>query len=158
MFVEARLPVHCGVSCINSLCVLLLWSNSCGWDPARPTFSPLCFCLFAASGALAPPQCQAPPLTAWGIAWRLLRLLCLQVIVALAEKGDMSALQAYTGQSGGSLNYLQLLQQLMMNNPSGAVSLAKMVAKQSPPPLDVNTMADLFLQVRGSMCGLQGQQ
>jgi clathrin heavy chain len=64
----------------------------------------------------------------------------------------MSALQAYTGQSGGSLNYLQLLQQLMMmNNPSGAVSLAKMVAKQSPPPVDVNTMADLFLQVRGSV-------
>jgi clathrin heavy chain len=77
----------------------------------------------------------------------LLLLLLLQVIVALAEKGDMSALQAYTGQSGGSLNYLQLLQQLMMNNPSGAVSLAKMVAKQSPPPVDVNTMADLFLQV-----------
>ncbi|KAF6255267.1 clathrin heavy chain [Scenedesmus sp. NREL 46B-D3] len=69
-----------------------------------------------------------------------------KVIVALAEKGDMSALQAYTGQSGGSLNYLQLLQQLMMSNPSGAVSLAKMVAKQSPPPVDVNTMADLFLQ------------
>lgn len=74
-------------------------------------------------------------------------LRCLQVIVALAEKGDMSALQAYTGQTGGTLNYLQLLQQLMMNNPSGAVSLAKMVAKQSPQPVDTNTMADLFLQV-----------
>lgn len=60
----------------------------------------------------------------------------------------MSALQAYTGQTGGTLNYLQLLQQLMMNNPSGAVSLAKMVAKQTPPPVDINTMADLFLQVR----------
>ena len=58
----------------------------------------------------------------------------------------MSALMAYTGQSGGSLNYLQLLQQLMMNNPNGAVSLAKMIAKQTPPPVDVNTMADLFLQ------------
>lgn len=69
-----------------------------------------------------------------------------KVIVALAEKGDMGALQAYTGQSGGQLNYLQLLQQLMMNNPSGAVSLAKMVAKQTPPPVDINTMADLFLQ------------
>lgn len=33
---------------------------------------------------------------------------CVQVIVALAEKGDMAALQAYTGQSGGSLNYLQV--------------------------------------------------
>jgi clathrin heavy chain len=31
-----------------------------------------------------------------------------KVIVALAEKGDMGALQAYTGQSGGSLNYLQV--------------------------------------------------
>lgn len=76
----------------------------------------------------------------------LLLLLTPQVIVALAEKGDMSALQAYTGQTGGSLNYLQLLQQLMMNNPSGAVSLAKMIAKQSPQPVDTNTMADLFLQ------------
>jgi clathrin heavy chain len=47
---------------------------------------------------------------------------------------------------------VQLLQQLMMNNPSGAVSLAKMVAKQTPPPVDINTMADLFLQV--GMCGV----
>lgn len=53
-----------------------------------------------------------------------------QVIVSLAEKGDMGALMAYTGQSGQSLNYMQLMQQLMMNNPNGAVSLAKMVAKQ----------------------------
>lgn len=71
-----------------------------------------------------------------------------KVIVSLAEKGDMSALMAFTGQSGSSLNYMQLLQQLMMNNPSGAVSLAKMVAKQTPPPAgcDVNSLADLFLQ------------
>ena len=48
---------------------------------------------------------------------------------------------------------VQLLQQLMMNNPSGAVSLAKMVAKQTPPPVDINTMADLFLQVGMCVCG-----
>ena len=48
----------------------------------------------------------------------------------------------------------QLLQQLMMNNPSGAVSLAKMVAKQTPPPVDINTMADLFLQVWMTAVGL----
>jgi hypothetical protein len=35
-------------------------------------------------------------------------IVLLQVIVALAEKGDMSALQAYTGQTGGQLNYLQV--------------------------------------------------
>jgi hypothetical protein len=71
-----------------------------------------------------------------------------QVIVSLAEKGDMSALMSYTGQSGSALNYIQLLQQLMQNNPSGAVSLAKMVAKQVPPPAgcDTNSLADLFLQ------------
>lgn len=28
--------------------------------------------------------------------------------MALAEKGDMGALQAYTGQTGGTLNYLQV--------------------------------------------------
>ena len=38
------------------------------------------------------------------------------------------------------------LQSLMMNNPAGAVSLAKMAIKQVPPPFDVNTVADLFLQ------------
>ncbi len=37
-------------------------------------------------------------------------------------------------------------QSLMMNNPQGAVALAKMVVKQTPPPVDVNTVADLFLQ------------
>lgn len=47
----------------------------------------------------------------------------------------MGALMAYTGQSGTALNYMQLMQQLMMNNPSGAVSLAKMVTKQVRPPL-----------------------
>jgi clathrin heavy chain len=34
----------------------------------------------------------------------------------------------------------------MMTNPSGAVALAKMIAKQSPQPVETNTMADLFLQ------------
>jgi clathrin heavy chain len=45
-----------------------------------------------------------------------------------------------------------LLQSLMMNNPNGAVALAKMVAKQTPPPVDVNVMADLFLQVCVCVC------
>lgn len=69
-----------------------------------------------------------------------------KVIVALAEKGDMTGLMAYTGQTGQKLDYNYLLQSLLMNNPSGAVSLAKMIAKQSPPPLEVGAMADLFFQ------------
>ena len=39
-----------------------------------------------------------------------------------------------------------LLQSLMMTNPAGAVSLAKMAIKQVPSPLDVNSVTDLFLQ------------
>lgn len=69
-----------------------------------------------------------------------------KVIATLAEKGDIQALIAYTGSTGQKLDYMFLLQSLLMNNPNGAVALAKMVAKQNPPPLDTNVMADLFLQ------------
>lgn len=139
-----------------------------------------------------------------------------KVIGALAEKGDMAALVAYTGQTGQQVNYMALLQvrsrglevygkggqqlasggfreieantiwavplcnqphlccwasgvlqsppqgvspspclpflspcrlqSLMMTNPAGAVSLAKMAIKQVPSPLDVNSVTDLFLQ------------
>lgn len=43
-------------------------------------------------------------------------------------------------------DYLYLLQRLCMDSPEGAVILAKTVAKQPGPPIDLNTMADLFLQ------------
>ncbi len=33
-----------------------------------------------------------------------------KIIVALAEKGDMAALSAYTGQTGQKLDYMYLLQ------------------------------------------------
>ncbi|GAX80055.1 hypothetical protein CEUSTIGMA_g7494.t1 [Chlamydomonas eustigma] len=69
-----------------------------------------------------------------------------KIIGTLAEKGDFNALVAYTGQTGQKLDYMYLLQSLMMNNPAGAVSLAKMAIKQVPPPFEVNTVADLFLQ------------
>lgn len=48
--------------------------------------------------------------------------------------------------AGASPDYLFLLQRLLMDNPDAAVNLARMVAKQPGPPLDLNTMADLFLQ------------
>ena len=43
-------------------------------------------------------------------------------------------------------DYMYLLQRMMMDNPEAAVNLAKMVAKQPGPPIELNTMADLFLQ------------
>mmetsp|Transcript_18521 Transcript_18521/g.52003 ORF Transcript_18521/g.52003 Transcript_18521/m.52003 type:complete len:1694 (+) Transcript_18521:108-5189(+) len=69
-----------------------------------------------------------------------------KIIGALAEKGDISALVAYTGQTGQKMDYMFLLQSLMMTNPAGAVALAKMAVKQVPPQLDLNTAAELFLQ------------
>lgn len=69
-----------------------------------------------------------------------------KVVEALAAKGDFEALAAYTQQSGAAPDYLFLLQRLCMDNPDAAVNLAKMVVKQPGPPLDINTIADLFLQ------------
>ena len=40
-----------------------------------------------------------------------------KVVGTLAEKGDFNALMAYTGQTGQKLDYMYLLQSLMMNNP-----------------------------------------
>ena len=66
--------------------------------------------------------------------------------MALASKGDVDALVQYSGQQGYQPDYLFLLQNLLMNNPQGAVALAKSVAKIMPkPPVDINVMADLFL-------------
>mmetsp|Transcript_17321 Transcript_17321/g.52085 ORF Transcript_17321/g.52085 Transcript_17321/m.52085 type:complete len:1674 (-) Transcript_17321:219-5240(-) len=69
-----------------------------------------------------------------------------KVIGILAEKGDVDALVAYTGQTGQKLDYMYMLQSMLMTNPTGAVALAKMGIKQTPPPFDINTVADLFLQ------------
>lgn len=69
-----------------------------------------------------------------------------KVVEALAAKGDFEQLATFTRSSGASPDYMFLLQRLMMDNPDAAVNLAKMVAKQPGPPLDLNTMTDLFLQ------------
>jgi len=69
-----------------------------------------------------------------------------KVVEALAAKGDFDQLATYTRSSGASPDYTFLLQRLMMDNPDAAVNLAKMVARQPGPPLDLNSLADLFLQ------------
>ena len=43
-------------------------------------------------------------------------------------------------------DYLYLLQRTMMDSPDAAVNLAKMIAKQPGPPIELNVIADLFLQ------------
>ncbi|KAK9810517.1 hypothetical protein WJX72_012055 [[Myrmecia] bisecta] len=69
-----------------------------------------------------------------------------KVIEGLAAKGDFNELMKYSSSQGHKPDYLYLLQRMMMDNPEAAVNLAKMIAKQPGPPIDLNTMADLFLQ------------
>ena len=69
-----------------------------------------------------------------------------KVIEGLAAKGDFAALSAFSAAQGYKPDYLYLLQRMCMDNPEAAVGLAKAVAKQPGPPIDLNTMADLFLQ------------
>lgn len=69
-----------------------------------------------------------------------------RIVEVLAAKGDFEQLMTYTRSSGANPDYTFLLQKLMMDNPDAAVNLAKMVSRQPGPPLDLNTIADLFLQ------------
>lgn len=75
----------------------------------------------------------------------VLQIGCV-LFAGLAGKGDFNELMAYSGQAGYKPDYLYLMQRLMMDNPEAAVNLAKMIAKQPGPPMDLNTLADLFLQ------------
>lgn len=68
------------------------------------------------------------------------------VSAGLAGKGDFNELMTYSASAGYKPDYLYLMQRLMMDNPEAAVNLAKMIAKQPGPPMDLNTLADLFLQ------------
>jgi clathrin heavy chain len=58
----------------------------------------------------------------------------------------------YSTANGYKPDYLYLMQRMMMDNPEAAVNLAKMVARQPGPPIDLNTMTDLFLQVCTTLC------
>lgn len=64
----------------------------------------------------------------------------------MAEKGDFEELMKYSGQTGTTPDFMFLLQSMMMNNQEGAVALAKMISKQPNPPIEINTITDLFLQ------------
>ncbi|WPT18138.1 Clathrin heavy chain 1 [Picochlorum sp. SENEW3] len=69
-----------------------------------------------------------------------------RIVEVLAAKGDFEQLMTYTRSSGASPDYAFLLQKLMMDNPDAAVNLAKMVVRQPGVQMDLNTIADLFLQ------------
>ena len=68
------------------------------------------------------------------------------VALSTSESSMHSVLTQCVRGQGHTPDYMYLLQRMMMDNPQAAVSLAKMVAKQPGPPIELNTMADLFLQ------------
>lgn len=70
-----------------------------------------------------------------------------------AAQGDFENMVTYSTANGYKPDYLYLMQRMMMDNPEAAVNLAKMVAKQPGPPIDLNTMTDLFLQVINTLLG-----
>jgi clathrin heavy chain len=70
----------------------------------------------------------------------------VKVVEGYAAQGDFENMVKYSTANGYKPDYLYLMQRMMMDNPEAAVNLAKMVAKQPGPPIDLNTMTDLFLQ------------
>ena len=69
-----------------------------------------------------------------------------KVVAALASKGEFEKMGKYCEMANYKPDYSYLLQSTLMSNPQGAVNIALQIANQSPPPLDFNTVADLFLQ------------
>lgn len=50
-------------------------------------------------------------------------------------------------QVGATPDFPMLLQKVLMTDPAGAVNLALQIGQMTPPPMDFNYIADLFLQV-----------
>lgn len=69
-----------------------------------------------------------------------------KVAQTMAAKGDFDGLVAYCKQQGYTPDYMRMLQELMLSNPQGAVNLAKRLASASPPPVPIQSMAELFFQ------------
>ena len=69
-----------------------------------------------------------------------------KVVTAFAERGQFEELVKYSGQVGHKPDYMYIMQSLLMSNPQAAAKLAVTIAQQPGPPVDVNTITDLFLQ------------
>jgi clathrin heavy chain len=55
---------------------------------------------------------------------------------------------AWVVQMGATPDFPMLLQKVLMTDPAGAVNLALQIGQMTPPPMDFNYIADLFLQVQ----------
>eukprot|EP00246_Nothoceros_aenigmaticus_P001174 TRINITY_DN1157_c0_g1_i1.p1 TRINITY_DN1157_c0_g1~~TRINITY_DN1157_c0_g1_i1.p1 ORF type:complete len:1698 (-),score=398.34 TRINITY_DN1157_c0_g1_i1:654-5747(-) len=70
-----------------------------------------------------------------------------KVVAAFAERREFDKILIYSKQVGYTPDYLFLLQSILRSDPQGAVNFALMMAQmEGGPPLDYNTVTDLFLQ------------
>lgn len=69
-----------------------------------------------------------------------------KVVQAFAARGEMDKLGAYCEQTGYTPDFSYLLQRLLAVNPTAAVQLALIISQKTPPPMDLNSLADMFLQ------------
>jgi len=69
-----------------------------------------------------------------------------KVIQMLAERGEYEKMSKYSQQVGHTPDYSFLMQKVLQADPQKAVALALQMSQQTPPPMDFNTVADLFLQ------------
>jgi len=69
-----------------------------------------------------------------------------KVVQMLAERGEFDKMVKYSQQVSYTPDYLFLLQKLLQSDPQAAVNLATAISAMTPPPVDMNTMTDLFLQ------------
>jgi len=70
----------------------------------------------------------------------------VKVVTAFAALGDMDKIASYCTLTGYKPDYTYLLMRIVTVNPGAAVKLAIAVSKMGLPTLDVNMLADLFLQ------------
>jgi len=69
-----------------------------------------------------------------------------KVVQLLAERGEFDKISKYTQQVGYTPDYSFLLQKCLLTDTQAAVNLAIQIAQLTPPPIDYNTITDLFLQ------------
>ena len=69
-----------------------------------------------------------------------------KVVTAFAQRGEFDKLSQYCTAVDYKPDYMYMLQSLMMKDPASAVQLSQQISKMTPPPCDMGTVADLFLQ------------
>eukprot|EP00211_Chloroparvula_japonica_P000498 CAMPEP_0119134882 /NCGR_PEP_ID=MMETSP1310-20130426/18147_1 /TAXON_ID=464262 /ORGANISM="Genus nov. species nov., Strain RCC2339" /LENGTH=1640 /DNA_ID=CAMNT_0007125725 /DNA_START=25 /DNA_END=4944 /DNA_ORIENTATION=+ len=69
-----------------------------------------------------------------------------KVVAIFAERGQFEELVKFSSSAGYTPDYMYLMQSLLMSNGQAAAKLAIMIAQQPGPPIEVNALADLFLQ------------